>query len=311
MEFELIIKYFNGRATPEEAMAIDEWCDASTDNREYFDELHRSWQETQDHSLTITDTAIAWQQLNRDIKPKTYTLPNNSRRLKISAAAALIFILIGLGIWKLTNTPISSEQFTTVKATSTEKKFLLPDSSRVSLSAGSYARYKDEPGNRTLFFSGSGTFHIRHDEQHPWLIHLDGFTIRDIGTVFDIQQKADSIIVTLTEGQVELSSLKDTILLSEGEYGGFIRRDSSLFRNQQILRSSFTFEDAALPEVAAMFEKSYHVQVILKDEQLKDMRLTASIKNLTLTEALNVVASTFGISYKIINSNVYLTGPNH
>ena len=311
VEFERIIKYFDGRATPEEAMAIDDWLAESPANRIYFEQLHQSWLESGEEAYTAPDTTAAWNRLKTgNHTPDIIPRKKKSKRLAIwwTAAAAILLVIV-LSVWQLNKEEhMPGNDMISQAATGTEKTVFLPDSSFVQLKAGSSIRYRNTKENRELYLSGSSSFHIRHNEQQPWRVYLDSMLIRDIGTVFSIDQTTDSTLVQVTEGAVELSTRIDTVVLEAGQSGIFSRKNMYLKSEHQLILGNFNFEDVSLENAASKLAGYYHVQFFFSAESLKKMRLTASIKQKSLPEIMDVIATTFDIRYKIKNNNVYITG---
>ena len=308
MEFELLIKYFDGRATPEEAMSIDEWRAVSIENKEYFEQLHQSWMAGNEAQFVAPDIHAAWERLNSNADRTVIPIRKKSHRLIIWWAAAGVLLIIGLGIWQWNDRGIQESSFITQSAVDTRKDVIFPDSSIATLYPHSSLRYNEKADDRFIDFSGSGSFRIRHNEAHPWVVSIDSMLIKDIGTVFEILQQSDSTSVRVTEGAVEISYRKDTLKLKAGQLGGVARRSGGMYIIHDRLQGSFKFEDVSLSDVAVRLEEYYGVEVVFSQEQLKNLRITASIENQTLPKVLAVISATFGVTAEIKNNKVYIAG---
>ena len=71
----LVGRYLAGEASPEEAIAVDEWRERSADNRARFEELVTLWEQASaGNSWKPPDDTSAWRQLSADLQ-----LPATSR----------------------------------------------------------------------------------------------------------------------------------------------------------------------------------------------------------------------------------------
>jgi transmembrane sensor len=98
---------------------------------------------------------------------------------------------------------------TAVAAARGSKKFMqLADGSKLWLNAGS--RIVISPGfaagNREMTLEGEAFFDVKHDEQHPFIIHTGRLDVRVLGTTLNVRAyPGDSTMeTTLINGKVEI-----------------------------------------------------------------------------------------------------------
>lgn len=82
----------------------------------------------------------------------------------------------------------------------------LPDGSTVQLNTGSQLRVKFSDRRRDLqLLAGEAYFDVIHDAERPFVVDVDGRSVRAIGTAFSLRRNGDSLEVLVTEGVIELA----------------------------------------------------------------------------------------------------------
>lgn len=100
--------------------------------------------------------------------------------------------------------------FTAIKTGSGEvRKFILPDSSSVTLNAKSSIRFNeaDFKGHREIILDGEALFQIVHNDKYPFTVHtMSGLYVQDLGTEFVINNYATlpDIKVSVLSGLVRV-----------------------------------------------------------------------------------------------------------
>jgi transmembrane sensor len=146
-------------------------------------------------------------------EPIHHTATGRRRLVWRSAAAALLFILGGYGIFhyyfsgrQALYSLAWQEKYTERKSMS---KMILADGSSVTLNADSRLKYPaifDGP-NREVYLTGEAFFDIQKDPDHPFIIHTDKMTIRVLGTSFNVKSYPGDAVMetTLLKGSVEVT----------------------------------------------------------------------------------------------------------
>ena len=120
----------------------------------------------------------------------------------------------------------------------------LPDGSKLWLNAGSKALYADgfAGGKRELTLSGEGYFDVKHDPEHPFIIHTGKVDVKVLGTSVNVKAyPGDSTMeTTLIRGRVELDYVGENasgIVGNEGTAGnkGIAGNDNSKIQMQHNL----------------------------------------------------------------------------
>ena len=102
-----------------------------------------------------------------------------------------------------------------------EYKLVLPDGTIVWLNAESSLRFPTSftDNERKVYAKGELYFDVKHDEVKPFIVDVErGYTIRVLGTEFNLRAYDDSpVVTTLVEGCVQVWSERDSVLLSPGQ----------------------------------------------------------------------------------------------
>ena len=91
------------------------------------------------------------------------------------------------------------------------REIALPDGSEIGLNTNSRAEvdYKQE-ARFVRLLEGQAHFDVSHNPDKPFVVYANDIAVRAVGTAFAVYIREDgSVEVTVTDGQVELSSLSD------------------------------------------------------------------------------------------------------
>ncbi|GEB38437.1 iron dicitrate transporter FecR [Gluconacetobacter liquefaciens] len=81
----------------------------------------------------------------------------------------------------------------------------LPDGSTVRMAAGTALKLDFSGGTRHVrLLHGEALFAVRHDAAHPFSVTTGGYAIRDVGTEFDIADRATESRVFVAQGAVDI-----------------------------------------------------------------------------------------------------------
>lgn len=110
------------------------------------------------------------------------------------AGAAVMFFVPELNDWWLAD-------YST--GTAANRMITLADGSELVLGAKSAVALSHDPLARGVtLLHGEAYFKVVHDERHPFVVRAASFTIKDIGTAFDVRRAVGHLTVAVREGQV-------------------------------------------------------------------------------------------------------------
>lgn len=159
---------------------------------------------------------------------------------------------------------------------------------------------------------GEALFDVAHDPDRPFIVYAEGKAVRAIGTKFIVRLTSQRIMVTVAEGQVQLSSqpkvegieasasaaekVQEVIVLSEGEAAEvsvdkpdmpvLINMDKEEFeRKFSWTNGRLIFVDETLQTIINEVNRYTSIRVVILDKELKDIRLSGRFQ-IGDTEAL-------------------------
>ncbi len=180
------------------------------------------------HASAYNDMLVAWYELDNigsripearphDALSNTIRFPQTSRKETVCqtrpitpgrfwnprpiAAAAALLAIISIG-WFMAGTPDNNNILTT--DVGEIRKEVLADGSTVSLNTDTKLVVDySETARRIILKNGEVYFTVAHDAARPFVVFTDKGVIRAVGTEFDIFNRNDSVVVTITEGIVD------------------------------------------------------------------------------------------------------------
>lgn len=190
----------------------------------------------------------------------------------------------------------------------------LPDGTKVWLNAGSKISYSQgfSSINRSVLLVGEGYFEVAHNEQLPFCVESEDVRVSVLGTKFnfrDYPTDADAI-VSLAEGRVALDmthSNSETVYLKpdqravvEKKTGRINVENYEVAHTVKWIRGYLIFDGEPLTEIVKDLERSYDVEITVKNRALLDLHFYGSFvrQEQSVGEVLDVLSATHKIKYK-------------
>lgn len=156
---------------------------------------------------------------------------------RILLIAACFALLIMTGVWAAYHwlPSTSSDMNVVVTKAGSKTRLVLPDSTLVWLNAGSKLTYPNDFKHapvRAVDLCGEAFFEVKHDEDHPFIIHTKYLDIRDIGTAFDVKAYPQDGVTeaTLIRGVIEVALRKypaEKLVLKPNEKIAYYSNDAN------------------------------------------------------------------------------------
>jgi transmembrane sensor len=138
------------------------------------------------------------QRLQRAPRRRHWALP-------VSLAAGVVAAVVGLSALQPRHLAPSGDLYSAVGAA---RRIELADGSVVQLDVGSKMRVELTPRERRIDLEkGRALFEVAHDSTRPFSVSSARSRTTALGTRFQVQNDADTVIVTLTEGSVAVEGL--------------------------------------------------------------------------------------------------------
>lgn len=243
------------------------------------------------------------------------------------SVAAVAIVLLGLitvtAYWQGSRQIQSNFSDIVVEATLGSKtKLTLPDGSTVWLNAGSKMVYSQGFGvsDRRLAFQGEGYFEVEKNDEMPFLVQTHDVNVTVVGTKFNFRNypEDEEAVVELLEGKVALENqLKEEAVrylppnekmvlhkaTGEMDITSAKVKEATLWTENILL-----FDEDLLPDIVRELERSYHVQIEIENEDLKQTRFYGQFNQLeqNIYDVLDMLSETGKLKYHEEGKVIYL-----
>jgi ferric-dicitrate binding protein FerR (iron transport regulator) len=282
--YDLIRKYADDKATPEEVQELHEW----------YHTVHTA-EPVEWPADDPKEKQLLQQRLWEHLKPP----PQSRLRVlrMITRAAACLVVLAGAWMaWRYLGNKgpdLISIQNPSGKVT----QITLPDSSHVWLNAASTLQYaKAFSSHREVFLDGEGYFDVAEDAAHPFVVHSGQLTTTVLGTSFNVRSFTTETHTTVTVIRGKVQVEKQDSLLDRLTPARQLQWDENLRQSRTVSvdtahtlawqHGQLQFDDETLEDIAGTLSRWYNVKIIFKDQSLRSYRLIGSFNN---TEPLSQV----------------------
>ena len=243
------------------------------------------------------------------------------------SVAAVAIVLLGLitvtAYWQGSRQIQSNFSDIVVEAPLGSKtKLTLPDGSTVWLNAGSKMIYSQGFGvsDRRLAFQGEGYFEVEKNDEMPFLVQTHDVNVTVVGTKFNFRNypEDEEAVVELLEGKVALENqLKEEAVryLSPNEKmvlhkaTGKMDITSAKVKEATLWTENILlFDEDLLPDIVRELERSYHVQIEIENEDLKQTRFYGQFNQLeqNIYDVLGMLSETGKLKYHEEGKVIYL-----
>jgi len=313
----------SGEASPVQLAELEQWKSASPGNMEYFRQMNRLFHEIPAANVQLTfNTDKAWEKLQKEIQarksdPVIRNIDRTKGRYDLLRIAAMLFIVAGIGfaVYKIL-TP-GATPAVIVESNQGIKEIKMPDSSNVVMNRNTTVAYTFNKHKRVVELHGEAFFEIASDPSRPFEVHATGIIIRDIGTSFNVRaiEGNDSLLVQVTEGEVNMTSGKSQVLvLKKGEEGLYLKSRDEFIKlalndtNAIAYKTKiFVFENASLQSVVQKLNEVYGIQIILSPA-INDCHLTATFKNENPDAIIDIIVETLQLKLTKEHNRILLDG---
>ena len=325
--YELIFKSLSGDISPGEKKDLELWLSKDQINKGIYSDFEKTWN-AMGHVSDVAEINIEeeWKIQQKHISPtesSSFPIERNQKAhsrwdfLKIAAIITFI-VLSSVTIYFIL------PNFTQEKIAATDeiRTVVLADGSRVTLNANSRIKYPSrfKKDSRNISLEGEAFFEVEPIPDAPFIIQTSEALIEVLGTSFNVIEKTQNneTEVTVVEGIVALAGKKhpdNKIILEKGNKGLFNSNNNYLVKQENMNRNfiawktrQITFDNDNLVHVISVLENVYHREIIIKDNSLKNCRLTASFENQSIESVFKVIMTTLNINVKEENATFLISG---
>jgi len=303
----------------------------------YYEELFDQLWTKNTEPEADTDAAYLLHTLKHpDITKEDDTTQNRLKPMLVGAGAFVFLLVSGLFLWLYLQQNTSNTGYTEILAgKGIRKNISLPDGTKVWLNSNSKLRFANnikEGKTRRVTLEGEAYFDVAKDKQHPFIISTQKFSIRVLGTAFNVRAYHGDTHTeaALIHGSIELTladNSKQKIMLKPNEKftltqkSGFssiqATRKLSIqsikpvdVQNQHLLQETswidnkLVFDNETFEEMIPRLERWYNVSIDLQIKKAASYRYTGVFETETLEQALKAMQLIKPFKYEIKNDEV-------
>lgn len=328
---ELIVDYLSDGLNPERLSILQEWIDASAENRTYFLEKQEVWMAT--FNSDASDRFNSDEAYKRFVQrtEQTTTLQKPIKKVRTlrtfwysAAVVALLICVSSISYWQGAEKVKTRFTDMVVEAPlGSTTKIYLPDSTLVWLNAGSKIIYSQGFGvnEREITLSGEGYFEVTKNEKLTFAVKTDELTVTVLGTKFNFSNYPDDeeATVSLVEGKVLATNnikenSKANLLPNQRVSLNKRTGEMQVFKAESKRTTEWTggnlfFDEELLTDIIKELERNYDVSITLADDSLKTFRFYGSFikRECRIEDILDMLESTGKIKYKIEDKQIELS----
>lgn len=285
---DVLIKFLEQSCSPEELKEVDEWIQASPENRDQLFELERVWS-LKNEWLYAQPARIdkAYQAFEKK-HFKSHSL--HWQTFLKYAAVLFIGILLGIRSYIVFHEHEITEYANQIEVPIGERASLrLSDGTLVWLNSGSRLEYPTHfaTDNRQVRLEGEAYFEVQRDEALPFIVQTNALDVKVLGTKFNVSSyEKEETIVTLKEGkvQVDCNAGKESYILHPNEQIVYSEsKGAELLQVDANRISSWTtgdliFVNEPLEHIVKVLERRFNVKIKIENSVLVNKRFTCTVK---------------------------------
>lgn len=318
LPYELLGKYFSGEASPEEAMAVDEWMHAHKDNRELYNQVAAVWDDAatrQRYQLPDKEKVLQEVRSRMTVEPKLHNISKTQYWRRI--AAGLLVLAGAASLYFLQQQKKTDIIYVSRQTTTGIFRDTLPDRSIAVVNSNSAIKYITglTGDTRAIELKGEAWFDVTTDPAKPFIITVGGINIKVLGTSFNVKESADGVNVAVKTGAVMLSRNDSSLVVKAGQQGvynkaqqQFVLAGAANNNTMGYATRVFNFNNATLKEITGELEKAYGIQVIFENKNLENCTMSSSFDNKPIQYVFEVISVTLNVQCRFENDRVYVSG---
>jgi ferric-dicitrate binding protein FerR (iron transport regulator) len=304
-------------ASSQERAFVEQWLSESGENKKYYDDFKFIWDASKKLEIpNKVNEEEVWQRFQQ----KVNSTKEKNRRISFSFIAqhwqkmAAVGVILIVGIWVYFTRYGSSNDAIVLKTEEKVKTATLPDGSKITLNKNTTLTYEgDKKSNQRAIImeQGEAFFDVKPNKQKPFVVETQNITITVVGTSFNVKNTNSVTEIIVESGIVRVSSCGSEVELHAKEKA-IIRQDRifkesnndelyRFYRSRELIASS-----TPLSRVAELLSEAYGKQIVLEDEELSQLELTASFKNASLNIILDVIGETFDLEVENQDNKIIL-----
>ncbi len=317
---ELLIKQLLNESSADENRQVAAWRAENTDNEKYYQDFKTIWESSKNlQSQNNIDEKQAWLRFQQRVQQSqddqtTSSIPFKPKRKRliwVKAAAAIL--ILATGLFALNN--LFGNKQILVASNNEVLIQTLPDGSVITLNKHSSLAYSKDFNEQTrdVELTGEAFFSVAPNKQKPFEIKVGAVKVRVVGTSFNIKETTQQTEVIVETGIVKVKVAGDSIKLLPKEKVVVDKKSAKLdvTKSDDLLYNYYrtkTFECINTPlfELIDALNKTYDTQIIIANENTKNLPYTSTFKDMPLNDILKVITQTFNLTIEQRDGKIIL-----
>lgn len=306
----LILDELHGMLDPAGKEELDSWL-RIPGNEKTYDSVRELWSGLSEKEV-VFNTDNAWKMLSRKISAAR----RSKIRKRYAGVAAAVFLAFLIPFSYLLVTYSDKENVVSVVSVTGKAKSILPDGSSVWVNGNSSLTYSQKAlryGKREVYMEGEAYFEVAKDSKRPFNVHVGQLTVSVTGTSFNINESGSQVIVSLSEGSVELScQTVSGIPLIPGQKAAFDKSsgqlsiyDGDVSCDACWTRPYLSFESASLGKICSYLSVWYGIAIIPDESLENEYAYTFTVKGEPLEEILRIMGRINPLEYRKCSDEEY------
>ena len=273
MDDELLMAYFKGEVSDEEAQRITEWIEAKIEHQRYYQQLCRLFEMSYWIEDIPEQTEVAFPKKTKILPWKHYVISF----MKVAAIFVLGFALHFFFNWQKTTHHELQHQIHV--PTGQHVEIMLADGSKVWLNSGSTLTFpsKFNGKKRLVELDGEGFFEVKSDKEHPFIVSTSKYQVKAVGTSFNIYDYQDSpqFEAALLNGKVEVTTnakKSSVVILTPNQRAalcqGVLEVKPIKNANNYLWRKGILYFNEPLLEVFDKLQEYYDIEFQIRNSSL-------------------------------------------
>ena len=273
MDDELLMAYFKGEVSDEEAQQITEWIEAKIEHQRYYQQLCRLFEVSYWIEDIPEQTEVAFPKKTKALPWKHYVISF----MKVAAIFVLGFALHFFLNWQKTTHHELQHQIHV--PTGQHVEIMLADGSKVWLNSGSTLTFpsKFNGKKRMVELDGEGFFEVKSDKEHPFIVSTSKYQVKAVGTSFNIYDYQDSpqFEAALLNGKVEVTTnakKSSVVILTPNQRAalcqGVLEVKPIKNANNYLWRKGILYFNEPLLEVFDKLQEYYDIEFQIRNSSL-------------------------------------------
>ncbi|WP_316826958.1 FecR family protein [Pedobacter miscanthi] len=327
--YKLIEDYSKKTIGSEDLTDLLLWVGSNQQNQQIFRETLQAF-ETADYYLNKpVNQQKSWSAIQQHIEKGTVDQFPVARKINFTkyftmAAAIVVIALLPLLYFnnfhpKKADPVVYNEIY---NPRGQKRLVTMPDGSNIYLNGDSKIRYalNFNTGKRIVYLEGEAFFDVQHRTKQPFIVHTGEVSTTVLGTSFNINAypSLKAITITVQTGKVGVVfKNKDKVhpvqFLLPNEQLTINKNNGKLIKTQVNAidfdgwrEYKIFFYDKPLAEIAEVIAREYDLDIEIKTEALKEVKLTAKFDKCSAKQIMDVIAKLSDSKYKIYENKVII-----